>query len=378
MARIQSILRQLFQFIGRRSAPNGLHSPERMSEILERERMRADRGHSSFSLVTFTYPTTCDANELEALSKLFYYRLRATDDAGMLRPQSLGAVLPETSAEGAWKVANDICQLLTAEMRRPECNIFTYPTAADLHDPPVNRQTRKSAQANGSRRNGALNGHSTNGHPVKKHSQPMHGFFARPLPAWKRAIDVAGASIALLLLGPMMLLAAALIKLTSPGPVLFSQWRDTIGGRPFRIYKFRTMVVDAESKKAALMSQNEQDGPAFKIVNDPRITRLGRFLRVTSIDELPQLFNVILGEMTLVGPRAMDSNESGRCESWQRRRLDVTAGITCIWQVRGRSSVSFAEWMRMDLRYVRSRSLVNDLKLMSQTVPAVLLRRGAC
>jgi lipopolysaccharide/colanic/teichoic acid biosynthesis glycosyltransferase len=206
----------------------------------------------------------------------------------------------------------------------------------------------------------------------------MHTLFVRPLPAWKRTLDVVGAATALVLLGPLMLLVAAAIKITAPGPVIFRQRRDTIGGRRFMIYKFRTMSIDAEQQKAALLAFSEQDGPAFKIVKDPRVTRLGRFLRVTSIDELPQLFNVLAGDMTLVGPRAMDSNESHLCEPWQRRRLDVTAGITCIWQVRGRSSVTFSEWMRMDLRYIGTRCVVHDLKLLAQTVVAVLMRRGAC
>ena len=138
------------------------------------------------------------------------------------------------------------------------------------------------------------------------------------------------------------------------------------------------MCVDAESQKAELRAQSEQDGPAFKMAKDPRVTPLGRLLRKTSIDELPQLFNVLLGDMSLVGPRPLPCEESNRCEAWQRRRLDVTPGLTCIWQVRGRSKVSFSEWARMDVEYIRSRSLLSDLKLILKTIPAVLFRRGAC
>ena len=158
---------------------------------------------------------------------------------------------------------------------------------------------------------------------------------------------------------------------------MFLQKRAGLGGRPFTIYKFRTMVVDAEAKKAALRAISEQDGPAFKLKHDPRVTAVGRFLRETSLDELPQLWNVVKGDMSLVGPRPLPVEESEKCATWHRRRLDVTPGLTCIWQVKGRSKVSFAEWIRMDRTYIGKRSLWQDLKLMVMTVPSVLLRRGA-
>jgi lipopolysaccharide/colanic/teichoic acid biosynthesis glycosyltransferase len=137
------------------------------------------------------------------------------------------------------------------------------------------------------------------------------------------------------------------------------------------------MVADAEARKAALQTLNEQDGPAFKLQHDPRVTPLGRWLRRTSLDELPQLWNVLRGEMSLVGPRPLPCDESAACDGWHRRRLDVVPGLTCIWQVRGRCQVSFTEWMRMDMQYVHSQSLGQDLKLLLQTIPAVVSRRGA-
>jgi lipopolysaccharide/colanic/teichoic acid biosynthesis glycosyltransferase len=143
------------------------------------------------------------------------------------------------------------------------------------------------------------------------------------------------------------------------------------------MYKFRSMVSDAESRKADLLALNEQDGPAFKITGDPRITRLGRFLRDSSIDELPQLWNVLKGDMSLVGPRPLPCDETANCLDWQRRRLDVTPGLTCIWQVRGRSQVTFNEWVRMDVEYVQRRSLWCDVQILLATVPAVIARRGA-
>lgn len=349
-----------------------LHSVERMQAILNRERMRSDRGNSSFSLLVLAFPSRCDVEELARLGRILGNRIRITDDAGRLGPDQVGVVLPETPVEGAWKLAEDLLQLLPKNMRRPKCDVYVYPTEIE----PVSTNGHANSNGhNGHVHEGTPNGIAT--HACEPLEKPMHVLFMKPLPLWKRALDILGAGTAIMLLSPLLLAVAAAIKITSPGPAIFKQQRDTIGGRRFTIYKFRTMSVDAEEQKAALRALSEQDGPAFKITKDPRVTNLGRFLRVTSIDELPQLFNVLMGDMTLVGPRAMDSKESDQCEQWQRRRLDVTAGLTCIWQVRGRSAVSFVEWMRMDLTYIRSRSLVNDLKLIAETVPAVLLRRGA-
>ena len=198
------------------------------------------------------------------------------------------------------------------------------------------------------------------------------------VPLWKRALDILAAGAGLVFLSPLLVVVALAVKLTSKGPIFYSQLRSGQGGKPFRIYKFRSMVVDADDRKKDLMAINEQDGPAFKVKNDPRVTKIGRFLRKTSIDELPQLWNVLKGEMTLVGPRAMYCPEMDACNRWQRRRLDVRQGITCIWQVGGRSSVPFDEWMRMDMRYIGKRSLWRDIKLLLQTIPAVLFRKGAC
>jgi lipopolysaccharide/colanic/teichoic acid biosynthesis glycosyltransferase len=207
--------------------------------------------------------------------------------------------------------------------------------------------------------------------------ESLNDFLVFPMPAWKRIFDVAVVALmtvpALILVG----LAAIGIKIASPGPVFFKQRRAGLGGRPFTIWKLRTMVTDAEAKKRDLKKFSEQDGPAFKLKNDPRIFPFGQLLRKSSIDELPQLINVLLGDMSLVGPRPLPCDESDACLQWQRRRLDVTPGLTCIWQVKGRSSVTFAEWVRMDVEYIRKRTLLHDLSILLQTVPAVLLRKGA-
>jgi exopolysaccharide biosynthesis polyprenyl glycosylphosphotransferase len=208
----------------------------------------------------------------------------------------------------------------------------------------------------------------------------MHFACFEPKPfqmAVKRLFDVMASGTALLLLSPLFALTAIAMKLTMPGPVFFRQTRCGLRGHPFQMLKFRSMVVEAESRKASLAAQNEQSGPVFKIRHDPRVTPLGHFLRKYSIDELPQLINVLRGEMSLVGPRPPVPDEVARYEPWQRRRLSVRPGLTCIWQVSGRNQLSFKEWMMMDMRYIDHWSLIADFDLIVRTVPVVLTGHGA-
>lgn len=194
----------------------------------------------------------------------------------------------------------------------------------------------------------------------------------------KRLLDIIVSSILLILLAPVFVFIAILIKLDSPGPGFFVQERVGLNKRKFRIYKFRTMVADAEQRQAQIESLNEADGPVFKIKDDPRVTRLGKFLRKTSIDELPQLLNVLKNDMSLVGPRPLDVRDyNGLDEDWLRRRFSVRPGITCLWQINGRSLVSFQEWMRFDIRYVDTWSIWLDLEILARTIPAVLRGSGA-
>jgi exopolysaccharide biosynthesis polyprenyl glycosylphosphotransferase len=193
----------------------------------------------------------------------------------------------------------------------------------------------------------------------------------------KRLFDISVSSVALLLISPILVLAALAVKLTSRGPVFFRQERIGLHGRTFGMLKFRSMVADAEALKAALADKNEQSGPVFKIARDPRITSVGRFLRKHSIDELPQLVNVLRGDMSIVGPRPPLSTEVARYEAWQVRRLSVRPGLTCVWQVSGRSQISFEQWMLLDMRYIDHWSLFQDLRLILRTVPVVLTGRGA-
>jgi len=194
----------------------------------------------------------------------------------------------------------------------------------------------------------------------------------------KRTFDIVGSSILLLLLSPLFFLVAALIKLTSPGKIFFAQKRVGINKRQFTMYKFRTMVPTAESIQEKLAHLNEMSGPVFKIKNDPRVTPLGRILRKTSIDELPQLFNVLKGDMSLVGPRAMSVRDyQFFSEDWQRRRFSVPPGITCLWQVYGRNMIPFEQWMALDMQYIDRWSFWLDIKILAMTIPAVFRGLGA-
>lgn len=200
------------------------------------------------------------------------------------------------------------------------------------------------------------------------------GFY---LTVGKRMLDLVGACVAMLVLSPVMLLVALLVKLESRGPVLYRSTRIGKDGRPFEFLKFRSMVDGADRNRHTLSHLNEMDGPTFKISRDPRVTRVGRLLRVTSVDEIPQFLNVLRGEMSLVGPRPPIPEEVAQYEPWQCRRLDVRPGITCLWQISGRSTLSFKEWMRLDLEYIKHQSFWLDLRILLRTIPAVLSREGA-
>ena len=194
----------------------------------------------------------------------------------------------------------------------------------------------------------------------------------------KRDIDIVIGSVLLLLTIPLMLVAAIAVKLTSHGSVFFIQDRVGYNKRIFPVYKFRTMVKDAEKLQQELEAQNEMDGPVFKVKNDPRITKVGRWLRKTSIDELPQLFNVIQGDMSLVGPRPLPVRDyEGFGEDWQRRRFSIRPGLTCFWQISGRNNTSFEDWMKLDMEYIDNWSLSGDLKILLKTIPTVINGKGA-
>jgi exopolysaccharide biosynthesis polyprenyl glycosylphosphotransferase len=215
------------------------------------------------------------------------------------------------------------------------------------------------------------------------HGRPMLVFRSTPEASWqvvvKQAIDFVGASLLLIGFALPMLASAILVKLTSPGPIFFRQQRAGLNGRPFTMLKFRSMVTDAEQRRHELERLNEMSGPVFKVTHDPRVTPAGRWLRKFSLDEFPQLLNVLRGEMSLVGPRPLPVDEVKRFDDLaHRRRLSVKPGITCLWQVSGRNNVTdFREWVRLDLEYIDNWSLWLDLKILFRTIPVVFLGTGA-
>jgi len=193
----------------------------------------------------------------------------------------------------------------------------------------------------------------------------------------KRLLDFVVSAVMLILLIPLFLLTALAIKLDSPGPVFFKQTRVGKWGRLFTMYKFRSMIVDADKMKEELLDRNESGGIIFKMKRDPRITRVGALIRKLSVDELPQLWNVLKGDMSLVGPRPPVPKEVAEYEYTDRRRLDAIPGITCIWQVSGRSEIDFKGQVRLDVQYIENQSFWGDIKLLLKTIPAVLLGKGA-
>lgn len=224
--------------------------------------------------------------------------------------------------------------------------------------------------------------HLAYSHPARLQDINFISLHSAPALGWrteaKRLFDLLAAGALLVLCLPLFALVALAIKLDSRGPVFFIQERMGYNKRRFQLFKFRTMVVDAEARMQEIEHLNEKEGPIFKIKNDPRITRLGRMLRKTSIDELPQLINVVLGDMSLVGPRPLSMRDAlGLQSAWQKRRFSVKPGITCLWQVSGRSNLSFKEWMLLDLEYIDRWSLGLDFRILLRTIPAVLTGKGA-
>ena len=371
-----------------------LHTPPVTRALLDHERGRADRNGGEFSLVLFSIQKLGRSRALQRLARLLAVRARATDAVGWFDSGTVCAILPDTSAVGARCFAQHMAGCARDRSLSPACVIHTYPSrwadsdqndgtpgASDqrsnmrigVDDAPKAIPALKRSDLLPSVMKGMVDELSSGDLDQKN----LNMLLARRMPLWKRTLDVLGAACGVLLFSPLMIIAAVSIRLSSEGPVMFKQRRAGLGGEVFTIYKFRTMIPQAEAQKSSLRAQSEQDGPAFKLQNDPRVTRIGRFLRKTSLDELPQLLNVLKGDMSLVGPRPLPVDESNACDQWHRHRLSVTPGITCFWQVKGRSSVTFDEWMRMDLQYARRRSLVSDLRILFATLPAVLLRRGA-
>lgn len=381
---------------------NALSAPE-FARFLERERCLADRGTRRFSLLVLERRCPLGGetrgasrrgrNALAQFARQACQHLRSTDVVGHLDAERVEVLLTDTEPAGAEFVARWVDQVRAELGLDLEQTIYVYPSVEEMTttgepDGAPREDFPHAGEIGTGHVNGPVDGHARialRGAHVQTGSAravswAMADLWPRlgvPTPRWKRSLDIAVSASALLMLSPIFAVIALAIRLDSPGPVIFRQKRAGRSARPFAFYKFRSMIADAEAGRSALADKNEQDGPVFKIRGDPRITRVGRWLRRWSIDELPQLWNVLKGDISLVGPRSPTLDEVSEYERWQLRRLCVTGGITCIWQVSGRSKVGFIDWMRLDMRYLASRNLWLDLRLLALTLPAVISGRGA-
>jgi len=365
-----------------------------LSLAIAKERQRSDRYGYSFSIVSLklVLKGSPDLEKLAEMGRILAHRLRLTDERGVNHDGAIVIVLPQTCYEGAVAVVDSLAKLAAFEEMFFEAHIQVYPLVVngvcDHHSSSgLKKQLRfdgvtegspvgiKYAEKMDAEKNAADDSVAAVQPMVVTHHPNSLYMIAKPFPKWKRAMDLVCASSGLMVAAPLLIVTAVAIKATSKGPVFFRQWRTGQNNQPFRIMKLRTMVVDADELKEKLREMNERDGPAFKIKNDPRVTRVGSFLRSTGLDELPQLWNVLIGEMSIVGPRPLPVDEDALCEQWQRRRLDTKPGLTCSWQIAKSRKISFDEWMRMDIQYASTRSLKNDLSLMFKTVVAVVFGR---
>jgi len=383
-------------------ALSGIQSPERFRAIIRRERVRADRNQHQFSLVVFDVgnPETNNA-QVRHLAHVLANRIRLADEAGWFDGHRIGIVLPETSAVGAWRLADDVCQTIAAKSLPPECTVYTYPSrwfsdtnghSAQLHfadlSPEWRTKTAGSFSISTKHADSLNTDFATQECPANTRpncravAQGLEPFFVRPLPAWKGVMDIVGALLALVVLSPLLLLVALIIKTVSQGPVLFKQQRAGYAERTFGMLKFRTMRVNVDSSVhqqhvAKLINGSGRNDvssqmPMTKLDNDPQIIPFGKILRKTCLDELPQLINVLRGEMSLVGPRPPIPYEVENYLQWHYGRFDAIPGMTGLWQVSGKNWLTFDQMVRLDLHYWRKKSLWLDIKILLKTPSAIV------
>lgn len=387
----ESLIRRIFGRATAQDATECFLGEQAFERELVREIYRSDRRNKQreFGLIRLILPfSNSDTIEVDdALVLAVRKRLRISDSMGWYK-SSVAILLPETNKEGALTCANSIAKVSSEMGWQIDTEVSIYPEDDELISFADELKMVVDSESNDD--DGPMNpphvtwdgksvpetGDSDTDESIVKMVKLA---FVSPLPTpwWKRAIDIVGAGAGLIMLSPVFLIAAISIKLNSKGPVFFRQMREGKNGRQFGILKFRTMVCDAEAKQAELLNLSEQDGPAFKLTNDPRVTTVGRYLRKSCVDELPQLWNVLIGEMSLVGPRPLPVHESFGCKAWQRVRLTVLPGLTCTWQAHGGRNVKFDEWMRMDLDYIENRGFWYDLKLIFETAFIAILHKGS-
>ena len=366
-----------FQGNTSRESHNGIPSREEFSRILERERERSDRSGQGFSLVVFEYGTQeSHTDRMQILVDcILSRRVRAIDEVGWFNEGSVATMLACTSPDGAWKFAKDVVGGIPAGTEAPVCRVFTYPSSwisrengngegrKDSHD-----ETLRVSDSRARTQQGAGQSHCK--------SERFEQIMGRPIPPWKRFLDILGALVGLILFSPLFLLIAIFIKIVSPGPVFYQQERVGYLGKRFAFWKFRTMHVDndATGHKQYLSHLINGDAPMTKLDarRDPRIIPFGKFIRESCLDEFPQLFNVLQGDMSLVGPRPCLPYEAEEYLQWHARRFDIVPGMTGLWQVSGKNRLTFKEMIRLDIRYARFMSPWLDAKILLLTAPAIL------
>ena len=342
---------------------------EQFRSMVRRECALSDRHHLKHSVVIYEFaelqgrePTRQQAARIDRQVNSLQQQRRDGDEIGWISQSRMGLLMPFTDTANASDGWRRVCKRAKLESSIRLVEILTYPSG--------------DFECDQSLRTGAFGLRTATGVAESSANTVACSHF----PAWKRAMDVVIAASALVLLAPALLLIALLVRLTSRGPVLFRQYRVGFRGQPFVMWKFRTMVDGADAMKESLRHRSEMTGPMFKIKDDPRITPFGRFLRRTSLDEVPQFWNVLLGDMSLVGPRPATPDEVAMYDRWQHRRLSARPGLTCYWQVEGRGRIGFPESVRMDMRYVAGGvrpSLRADLGILLRTIVVVLQGRGA-
>lgn len=356
-----------------------LQNQREFQRTLTKERSRVDRSGNCFGFIILRLTDLDDArSQTVQLAKLLHRRLRETDEKGHLGYGRLGVMLPETHSDDTDFVLNDIIKMAGDRNLKIDGESFVYPdqtTPNNESDTQDSETLTPGAPTEPLAEDPVAMEASQNSAALRKLNDSPLAMMLPSYPRWKRLIDVVCAVFGLVIGAPLLLLVAFAVRLTSRGPVLFCQPRTGYLGRTFTMFKFRTMVVNAEALKMDLQESNERDGPAFKMKRDPRITSVGRFLRATGLDELPQLLNVLFGDMSIVGPRPLPVDEAAQCARWQKRRQEVKPGLTCFWQLAKSRNVSFADWMRLDLKYAKKTSFTLDVKLILRTFSSVLLGR---
>ncbi len=382
----------------------GIHSAERFQTILERERARSDRNQHQFSLVDFEVgDSETDSNQVRNLAHVLTNRIRSVDEAGWLGKQHIGVLLPYTSVTGAQKLAEDVCQKISIRSLPPKYNIHIYPSRLNglsdrnghsgpfhIQDIPSKRKTTASPYSSASTKHTGRRKTDFTAQQFDANRPPDCGeltgglepFLLSPLPVWKRSMDIVGALIGLIVLSPFLLLTTLIIKIVSPGPVFFKQRRVGYMGKIFAMWKFRTMRINADTlvhqqhltKLINSVTCNDEltAKPMTKLDDDPQIIPFGKILRKICLDELPQLINVLRGEMSLVGPRPPIPYEVEEYLLWHNGRVNAVPGMTGLWQVSGKNRLSFNKMVRLDIQYWRKKSPWLDTKILLRTPFAIV------